>query len=1117
MKRLFLFILGLSVFNTKAQQAPTGNVPANTTLAQANAAWYRGGNNLGTIPNNIFGTRWNSGIYTITDNQFRMKLNGTTSYTYNGYAGVRNGYLLLGQAIGGNYTGVGPNTGAASLLHLNGTFNSTSQPFLGYRPWMQTGVTFSDNDDLSYFGMRRVNNTTDLTETTICWSNDGGGNFGPDDMVFRFLSGGGVLPNGFPNPNGNTINNNLVLDDDLDGRHVARFTNDGLMGLGNTFGVNGLNNIGGPYVRPQSLLHMSYSNSQSIWSQYTNRDGTNATGGINGTGERDIDGLRIGILGSNNALINGTAAIYNQELRPILMSTNANSTTINPATGATGERVRITSVSTPTNLPTGGPMAAYNPGSLPGNLSRVSISHNPSNPVTRPLSLLHIGYNAGLNSFVPGATDGWRSWMDIGTFTNDGSDNIYVGLKRESTDRSDAVVNWGDNQNGGSIGNLGPDNLRFIFTSTTTGLPSGDAKSISQNGLEVARMAPTKASTLPITNFGMMGIGDFSPGSPNNGITAGVINYIDAKLDIDGDLRIRTVTPDNNLTQVLVIDPTDKNRVHYRNIPLGGGSGSGQGFFDCTNQTTAPNLTSDSKINLNDNNLYFENNGILGENHIGIGYNCAVNLRAKLSVQQTHPQNVNQSTIGISGLNRDVSTVLNRTFTGVEGAAIGVQTQPKVINRGGYFGALNAQETRGVVAEVQASPNNTSSAFGGEFIVSAVANDNRGVSVSCTGNGGNGITTNTGVFGNAANSSLNNSGGVFIGSSANNTNAVAIGVSAAASGSATRNIGGDFRVIPNYNAVNIATSGHLASPINAYTYPVNVAIGVYGYANTNPTTEYAGFFDGDVWINGPANSTGFAVTTSDQNFKTDVHLISNADSILSQLQPKTFYFDTLNPYGFNFSNQLQYGLLAQEVELILPELVTNQYKPATVDSTGTIVTQGVDYKALNYDAFISILISGHKEQKQKIDSLQNGIDNRDSIINNLNDRLTHLENCLSGILPFLCQISNSTIQPTQEVFQEQLKNEINVQLSNKNTIILNQNVPNPFAEQTQISFSIPETVKKAQIHFYDANGKLINSVEVEERGLGQLNVFANDLSTGVYTYTLVADGQIVATKKMMKQ
>jgi len=52
--------------------------------------------------------------------------------------------------------------------------------------------------------------------------------------------------------------------------------------------------------------------------------------------------------------------------------------------------------------------------------------------------------------------------------------------------------------------------------------------------------------------------------------------------------------------------------------------------------------------------------------------------------------------------------------------------------------------------------------------------------------------------------------------------------------------------------------------------------------------------------------------------------------------------------------------------------------------------------------------------------------------------------------------------------------------------------------------------------FYDSNGKLINTVSIKERGNSQLNVFANDLSTGIYTYTLVADGQIVATKKMVK-
>ena len=58
---------------------------------------------------------------------------------------------------------------------------------------------------------------------------------------------------------------------------------------------------------------------------------------------------------------------------------------------------------------------------------------------------------------------------------------------------------------------------------------------------------------------------------------------------------------------------------------------------------------------------------------------------------------------------------------------------------------------------------------------------------------------------------------------------------------------------------------------------------------------------------------------------------------------------------------------------------------------------------------------------------------------------------------------------------------------------------------------------KSKIHFYDGQGKLINSVEITDRGAGQLNVFGEDPSSGTYTYTLVADGQIVSTKKMVKE
>ena len=63
-----------------AQQNPTGSPVPNgyTTPQQAASAWYRGGN----LPvntagsNNIFGTMWNSPIYTKTDAVNRTKLNG---------------------------------------------------------------------------------------------------------------------------------------------------------------------------------------------------------------------------------------------------------------------------------------------------------------------------------------------------------------------------------------------------------------------------------------------------------------------------------------------------------------------------------------------------------------------------------------------------------------------------------------------------------------------------------------------------------------------------------------------------------------------------------------------------------------------------------------------------------------------------------------------------------------------------------------------------------------------------------------------------------------------------------------------------------------------------------
>ncbi|MEN9303800.1 MAG: hypothetical protein RL264_2229 [Bacteroidota bacterium] len=1132
MKKYFiigLMLVGIALNNLWSQ--PIGyNTPIATNstnvITTANAAWYRGGNNAGSTPGNanIFGTRWNSGIYTITDNQFRMKLNGTVSYPVNGYAGNRNGYLLIGQSIGGNYTS---NTeGAASLLHLNGTYNLNSQPALGYRPWMETGVTFSDNNDLSYFGLRRVNDNLDLTETTICWTNDNDipGDVGPDDMVFRFTSGSAGTV-------GNTINDNLITSEDLDGLHVARYTYNGLMGLGNTFGVNGLNNVTGRYVRPQSLMHMSYSDLRSIWSQYTNRNTTTSTGGSGGTGETANDGLRIGIIGSATTDINGYAAMYNQEDRPILFSTGATANGINVSSGNTGERMRIMHIGAPTTISSGS-IGTYNPASLASNITRMSISHNPTTPVTRPMSLLHLGYNT--TSIL--STDGWRTWMDVGMYVSNSSDHVYLGLKNEGTNRQDAVVGWGDEQTGTN----GPDNLRFIFSSSATG---GVSPANTTNGLEVARMVPNLASTLSTPNHGMMGIGDFSPNGPNSAPA----DQVDAKLDIDGDLRIRTVTQDANLTRVLVIDPNDKNRVHYRDITqFGSNNILGN---DCGN---TPNpLTTHREIPLNDFNFVFSDpSGATANNRVGIGgpsgY-CTPN--AKLHVRNQNYGIVNSVANGMILENYQTST------SNVQG-----------------LGIVN-------------TPSTAFQTYGISVISSGASDVNHGILSSANGS----AAINYGVIGGATGALQSNQG---VTASAQGINPLNIGLGALGTTPSSNNSGFTYGVM--------AQAGNGSQAIAGDFYSSN-ATNNYGIYSTAPNTSgsFAGYFNGNVFVTGTA-------TTSDQMFKRDIEEISDALSIVKSLSPKSYYYKTEEYNGrINLSEGRQFGFIAQEVAPILPEVVGLGVHPAKMDSIGNIVQPSFEFRTVNYNAFIPINTQAIKELNIKVDkqtlsdqttkiNVQNltgsldkvlamrgvsfnwnqnvlpeyELDNtehvgfiaqeinavdprltfisdenlmhvdynkivpiaveaiqelnvkiaqRDSIINNLNDRLTHLENCLSGILPFLCQISHSTIQPTQQEFQQQLKNEINVQLSNRNSIVLNQNVPNPFAEQTQISFSIPETVKKAQIHFYDAQGKLINSVEITDRGLGQINVFASDLSTGIYTYTLVADGQIVATKKMMKQ
>ncbi|MBL7911207.1 MAG: tail fiber domain-containing protein [Bacteroidia bacterium] len=288
--------------------------------------------------------------------------------------------------------------------------------------------------------------------------------------------------------------------------------------------------------------------------------------------------------------------------------------------------------------------------------------------------------------------------------------------------------------------------------------------------------------------------------------------------------------------------------------------------------------------------------------------------------------------------------------------------------------------------------------------------------------------------------------------------------------------------------------------------------GVYAYAETVNGTAYgieseatalgtgiplAGMFWGNVQINGDCNRTGSDNFTSDQKLKNDIKPLSNMLDKIKMLKPSTYTFKKDKEFAdMKLPEGKQMGLIAQELEKVFPELVSEM--PALVKTKGKDgdVATTPNYKGVKYVNLIPVLVAGIQEQQQQIEKQSESIINQQKQIEELKTLLQSLANNTEGT-----KNNHSTA----------------INLSDKNAIVLNQNVPNPFAESTVITYNVPTDFNKAQIIFITNDGKVIKSIDISVKGEGRLNVFANDLSSGMYSYSLIVDGKTIDTKKMIKE
>lgn len=282
---------------------------------------------------------------------------------------------------------------------------------------------------------------------------------------------------------------------------------------------------------------------------------------------------------------------------------------------------------------------------------------------------------------------------------------------------------------------------------------------------------------------------------------------------------------------------------------------------------------------------------------------------------------------------------------------------------------------------------------------------------------------------------------------------------------------------------------------------------------------------------------------SDQRLKKDIASFKDGLTVLRGVNPVTYKF---NGIGSLSSTETHIGVIAQDIMQVAPycigigtgRLIVKQSESTNFSGAEIVETLPADTNGevhtmispltYNYDGLIYVMINSIKQldsantalvQKDSIkDTKLNAMLNQDSINNakiqamqnQLDQLLTTINTCctLNGVRSTQSQTNNQS---------QSLSQQINVELNDAQSVILQQNVPNPFAEQTTINYSLPDNTVKAQMLFYNAQGKLIQSTELTQKGKGTLNVFASDLSSGIYTYTLVVDGKIIETKKMVKQ
>lgn len=141
-------------------------------------------------------------------------------------------------------------------------------------------------------------------------------------------------------------------------------------------------------------------------------------------------------------------------------------------------------------------------------------------------------------------------------------------------------------------------------------------------------------------------------------------------------------------------------------------------------------------------------------------------------------------------------------------------------------------------------------------------------------------------------------------------------------------------------------------------------------------------------------------------------------------------------------------------------------------------------KYIDYVSLVPVLVSSIQEQQQVIES-------QNAIIEDIRSQMYNMQETLHNLVKRSDSLATAT------------------------NSYLDQNIPNPFDEGTSIGYYISTDATMATLYIFNMSGILIDALNITQFGTGSIDFDGSPLPEGMYVYTLVVDGNIADSKRMM--